>query len=63
MKTKPKIENVNAKIGTLERRASWLKRKLDRNENGYATSAPADHDREEIEAISGAIQALEYVRG
>lgn len=61
-KRKIAIPNINAKIGTLERRRTHLQMKVARDENHYSTSTSAEFDRAEIDAITGAIAALEFCR-
>ena len=55
----PKIEDANAKIGTLERRAGHLQRRLD--VPSYRSSAAADYDRAEVAALRDGIAAIQYV--
>lgn len=59
---RPVIDAHNGKIGVIERRIEYLKRKLERNVNYYAESESADFDRSEITALKAAIIALEFHR-
>ena len=59
---RPVIVAHNKKIGVLERRQTHLQRKLEKNVNYYAESDAANFDRDEIEALSDAIAALEHHR-
>lgn len=55
---KPVIESVNGKIAVLERRVEYLKRKLE--SDSYASSASADFDKAELNALRAAIKAMRY---
>jgi hypothetical protein len=55
----PVIRHLNGKVAVLERRISFLRRKLDRPE--YAASQSAEFDRAEVEALDDAIRALRFV--
>lgn len=52
------IDGLNGKIGILERRRDYLRRKL-RNED-YAATTGADFDRHEIGALNAAVRALRF---
>lgn len=54
----PIIDGVNGKIAVLERRMEHLKRRLERDE--YGSSASADFDRAESNALRSAIKAMRY---
>jgi len=54
----PIIEGVSAKVGVLERRADFLKRKLAQDSYGSTTSA--EFDRQEASALKAAVRALRF---
>lgn len=56
---KPVTDGISGKIAVLERRAEYLKGKLDRP--GYATTSGADFDRTELTAITSAVECMRYV--
>lgn len=55
----PRIERVNAKIGTLERRIEWLRQRL---AAGDRPERQQTFDRVEVEALEAACAALRYHR-
>lgn len=57
----PVIENLNAKIATLERRADYLARRA-RSEDPSRKSTTKEYDAQEAAALRAAISALTYHR-
>jgi hypothetical protein len=57
--TIPVIDGLQGKIGVIERRLDYLKRRLERPE--YAASSSADFDKSEVSALEAAVSALRYV--
>lgn len=60
----PIVENINARMASLERRADHIKRRLDGDAktSTYNTTPAAEYDRAELAAIRAALQCMEYVR-
>ena len=58
----PRIERVNAKIGTLERRIEWLRSRLAEANRGDRNDRQQTFDRAEVEALEAACAALRYHR-
>lgn len=56
----PRIEKIDARIATLERREEHLSKRLE--DPAYATRQGADFDRSEVAALRAGITALKYVR-
>jgi hypothetical protein len=54
----PIIENVQGKIGVLERRVEYLDRRLGNSE--YANTKSSEFDRIEVGALRGGIRALRF---
>jgi hypothetical protein len=54
----PAIGRVARKIGTLERRADFLRTKLERGD--YGSSSSAEFDRAELSALEDAIRLLQW---
>lgn len=57
----PRIERVNAKIGTLERRIEWLRSRLSSGSE-QRNERQAAFDRAEVEALEAACSVLRYHR-
>lgn len=60
LKTPPKLEGVDSKIATAERRLEYLQHKLANVE--YSTTSSASFDRAEVAMLSGALILMRWYR-
>jgi len=58
--TPPRIERIDARMATLQRRLDHLERRL--TDHNYASAASAEFDRAEIAALTAALVALNFVK-